>query len=160
MREAGVMAFVMRHGLVERLLWVTWAGLCVGVGTAGVAMHAALATDARGVLVWGAGFGAAAGAMAAALAWRSIPDARWRLEARAGCWYLASDDNPAVVREGRVDAMMDLGGWMLLRFREAEAEPRRDAWLTASASRLGAGWHPLRAALFRPDRAAGAVRQV
>lgn len=159
MREAGDMSIVLRHSLQERLVWATWAGLCVGVGAAGLAMHASSAADLHDAWAWGAWIGAAAALAAAGLAWRAMPDAPWRLELRGHDWVLTTISNPSDVRVGKVDAMMDLGGWMLLRFRDAEAAARHETWLTASASRVGYLWHPLRAALFCPDGAAGAARR-
>jgi hypothetical protein len=157
MREAGVTAIVLRHGLPVRRLWAAWVGLCVAFGTAGLALHAALAADARYPLAWAFGLGAAAGALALVVAWRSMADAAWLLTSHPPDWFVAPADHPSPLRQGTVDPMMDLGGWVLMRFREAQG--RHDIWLSASASQLGAGWHPLRAALFRPDGAAGASRR-
>ena len=156
MREAGLTAIVLQRGLPERLILAAWAGSCLGIGADGLAMQVALALDAQDLLVWGAATGAAAGIVAARLLWRWTPDAQWCLEERADGWHLSTAADPSEFRRGRVDAMLDLGGWMLLRFRDDES--RRVTWLTASASRLGSAWHPLRAALFRLDGAAGAVR--
>lgn len=157
MRQAGGTAVVLRHGLPVRMLWAAWVGLCVAFGTAGLALHAALAADARDPLVWAMGLGAAAGALALVVAWRSMADAAWLLTSRHPDWFVAPAAHPSAMRQGVVDPMMDIGGWVLLRFREVQG--RRDVWLSASAPQLGSGWHPLRAALFRPDGVAGASRR-
>jgi hypothetical protein len=43
--------------------------------------------------------------------------------------------------------MIDLGGWMLLRF-DAEHGALRSHWLAASRVQHGAAWHALRTAVY------------
>ncbi len=79
-----------------------------------------------------------AAALAGALAWRlerpRPVDLLWN-----GRVWCAND------AEGEVDVMLDLGGWMLLRFRPAAGAVR---WLPLAQAQAGAAWHPVRSALF------------
>ena len=50
-------------------------------------------------------------------------------------------------RVGRLDLMIDLGPWMLLRLRPAE-RPRRSVWIPVAAGEAGASRHALRAAVY------------
>jgi hypothetical protein len=49
--------------------------------------------------------------------------------------------------------MIDLGGWMLLRFRDLGVR-RGGTWLAVDRARAGEQWHALRAAVFGPFGAA------
>jgi len=70
---------------------------------------------------------------------------------REGAWYLAAPDDPERRDGGRVEPMIDLGGWMLLRFRSDESKLER--WFVADPAQAGSTWHDMRAALYRPAQA-------
>jgi hypothetical protein len=65
-------------------------------------------------------------------------------------------DATGAARDGQVEPMIDLGGWLLLKFLPADGS--RAQWLSTGAARLGPCWHALRAALFRPDGPSAARR--
>jgi hypothetical protein len=46
---------------------------------------------------------------------------------------------------------LDLGPWMLLRFRPEGGGARHDRWLALSQRQSGPGWHGARVALFAPQ---------
>ena len=76
----------------------------------------------------------------AALAWRQA-----RPEAVTLAWdgqHWRADGCP-----GRVDLMIDLGPWMLLRLQPDEPA-RRAIWIPVSAADAGASRHALRAAVY------------
>jgi hypothetical protein len=52
--------------------------------------------------------------------------------------------------EGIVEAKLDLGSWMLLRFRSVSG---RVTWFGADRRRAASAWHALRATLFAPAAA-------
>ena len=77
--------------------------------------------------------------------------ALWRLSGRPRVlrwdgtdWQL--DITPGAVLAGQAAVMIDLGGWMLLRFQAAAGGPV--SWLPVSRRRSPHEWHGLRAALF------------
>jgi hypothetical protein len=156
MREATVVAFVLPQGPCERGLVAGWAGLCIGVGAAGLAGHAALAADAAAPVFWATVAAWVGGAVAAALAWRMGPSGQWHLAWHGQAWRLALGDATGAARDGQVEPMIDLGGWLLLKFLPADGS--RAQWLSTGAARLGPCWHVLRAALFRPDGPSAARR--
>ena len=126
---------------------LTAAGWLVGrEELAGVAKGVAMAVVAA--LVWGLG--------------RSL----MRLPARrlswdGQCWALldqvAGDAEPAA---GDISVAIDLGPWMLLRFRPITASPwwlsMRSTWLPVQRRGIEPQWHALRCAVYSP-RAASAV---
>ena len=99
------------------------------LGGVGLAMLACIATagSARG--------------RAASLAWDGQA---WHLGAPA----CAPD---ARVR-GRVSVQIDLGHWMLLRYRPDRGGSHSTVWLPVQRSDLASAWHALRCAVYAPDR--------
>jgi hypothetical protein len=53
---------------------------------------------------------------------------------------------------GEIDVALDLGGWMLLRFRPVSAARRERSpkWLPVQRRGLEAQWHALRCAVYSP----------
>lgn len=85
-----------------------------------------------------------AAAGAGALAWRLERPCPVHLFWNGRVWCVGE-------AEGAVDVMLDLGGWMLLRFHPVAGAVR---WLALARAEAGAAWHPLRSALFAaPDPA-------
>jgi hypothetical protein len=96
----------------------------------------------------GAGALAAAAALAlGAVAWRAAHRPPEVLAWDGQAWSLGG-------QPGRAQVMIDLDGWVLLRFRP-DAAPRRgpDVWLGVGAGASGLAWHGLRVALYawRPE---------
>jgi hypothetical protein len=60
---------------------------------------------------------------------------------------------PAAAEDGEIGVAMDLGPWLLLRFRPTRA-PRRSRWIALQRGGLEAPWHALRCALYSPRPAA------
>ena len=76
----------------------------------------------------------------AALAWRLARQEPVTLAWDGQLW--CADGRP-----GRLDLMIDLGPWMLLRLRPDEPA-RRTTWIPVSVADAGASWHALRAAVY------------
>jgi hypothetical protein len=78
-------------------------------------------------------------------------------------WHLGAPDVRAVdMVAGDVQAVIDLGPWMLLRFVAADSRPRRPTtrWLPVQRHGLEGQWHALRCSVYSPrpvhlDSAAG-----
>jgi hypothetical protein len=109
-----------------------------GLGHAGAPPTAALAIVLATVL-----------GVAAAAWWRTAPVAV-TLSWDGLAW--AADGAP-----GRLEVMLDLGPWLLLRLQPLPAGPVR--WLAVSAGEVAAALHGLRAAVYcRPPQPARRVR--
>jgi hypothetical protein len=125
---------------------------------------ALLASSAAAMLSWWAGgwldwsARVAAGVMAAAalLAWLGIGAALSRrpvtLDWNGRQWTWLSPP-PAVAEAGEIGVAMDLGPWLLLRFRRTDG-PRRSRWIALQRAGLETHWHALRCALYSPRPAA------
>ncbi len=125
--------------LIERRGAWRW-GVVALTGAAGASMAlwlAALFGTAAGASAVSTAAAALAAAVAAVRATRLGPlelgfdGLQWSLE---GCGAV-----------GRVDVVIDLGSWMLLRHVSQDARGRVH-WLPVSRARLGARWHALRCA--------------
>jgi hypothetical protein len=93
----------------------------------------------------------AVAAFAAHCVWHALRTPALALRWDGESWWLAS---PAMAAElsGDVAVALDLGAWLLLRFR---AVPRlagrpRHVWLPLQRAGLPAQWHALRCALYSP----------
>ena len=82
--------------------------------------------------------------------WRP-PAGRLRWDGRAWSLVQASGQVRAV---GQLQLQVDLGRWVLLRWR-GEGEPRT-TWASLRAADAGAAWHGLRVALAAHSRTGGA----
>jgi hypothetical protein len=94
-------------------------------GAAGIALLSHLDAMVPSALAAGTAAAACTGALAA---WRCAPHDRGRLAWDGARWLL--DGQP-----GQLQVMLDLGRWMLLAFRAADA-PGRPRWLPVSDDRL------------------------
>jgi hypothetical protein len=142
-------AFELGFGLsrIERIVLAVLVAAASAAVALGIWSHvdAAAGLAGRGLLPWLV-VGSAATTGGCALGWLVAPKAtgtirwhqeRWTLR-RAGEQWL---------EEGIVEAKLDLGSWMLLRFRSVSG---RALWFGADRQRAGAAWHALRATLYAP----------
>jgi hypothetical protein len=131
-----------------------WAGIQAGLPAL------ASATLAAWLAVWvqlppsaGAGLVFLASAGGGLAGWQWLRLQSGPLTWDGTCWSTGLPANT-----GQVETMIDLGGWLLLRFRpEAAAVPVR--WLAVSAGGAGGAMHGLRVALHgSPHRPAAGLR--
>ena len=136
-------------GLGERALVATIVSASVAVLAVWLWSHvdAAAGPAGRGAASWLA-VGAGAALLGAGLGWRLAPRTPAALAWRQGQWLLGRGG--AVPQEGSLQARLDLGSWVLLRFRPSGGG--RAIWLGVGVDQAGAAWHPLRASLFAPAR--------
>ncbi len=120
-----------------------------------------LAFSVAGALIWGlrkldspesmpmpAGLVASA-LLLAGISWlwrREVLSLRWN----RGLWFLAPNGGKEV--EGDVTVLVDVGPWMLLRFRASRTGFAR--WLSAHRAGAPGQWHALRCAVYSPRPAA------
>lgn len=132
MRQAPPVGVTCSGGGGWRVVGALLAALAAGVITAWLLQH----LGASGAAVLAAA--CAAVVLAGALAWRWERPRPVDLLWNGRVWRVDG-------AEGEVDVMLDLGGWMLLRFRPAAGAAR---WLPLARAEAGAAWHPLRSAVF------------
>ncbi len=98
----------------------------------------------------------AAGLLAGLVAWRvarcALPAHSTPLAWDGTAWQLRLPGGD--VRCGQVALMLDLGDWMLVRFRPAGASRLAEVWLPLSRRDTAADWPALRVALHAPQPAA------
>jgi hypothetical protein len=111
-----------------------WAGGWLGWST-----WAAAAVTAAAALLACLGTGAALSRLPVTLDWNG----------RQWTWL----SPPALAEGGEIGVAMDLGPWLLLRFRPTLA-PRRPRWIALQRAGLETHWHALRCALYSPRHAA------
>jgi hypothetical protein len=129
MRAAPPVSVRCDSGVPWRLVQSGLMALASAVAVDWVLAHAAASpAPALGVL---AGVGA--------LAWRLTATQHFRLAWDGDCWTV--DGVP-----GRLDVMMDLGGWLLLRLRPTAAGHSR--WAAVTAREAGPALHGLRVAAY------------
>jgi len=112
-------------------------------------------TPPLGLAVW---FGAmlAVPALAASLMRQPAVSLRWDGQqwwlARLARSSRAAAAAPVDATAGEVDVALDLGAWMLLRFRPVPAalRTRPARWLPVQRRGLEAQWHALRCAVYSP----------
>jgi hypothetical protein len=147
MRAAPAFELDVAPGRRERAALAMIGGACAAVVAAWIWSHvdAAAGPAGRGATAWLA-LSAGAAVLGGWAGWRLAPRDPHTLAWRQGQWTLCR--RAAVPCEGTVQVKLDLGGWMLLRFR-----PTADgaaSWLAVSDRAAGPAWHPLRATLFAP----------
>jgi hypothetical protein len=98
---------------------------------------------------WSALGSLVAGLAAVALARRHVVEPAHRLGWDGSGWSLAKPGSEVLA--GQVALMIDLGGWMLLRFRPEGAGRRGSTWLPMSERSAAGTWHALRVALHGPQ---------
>jgi hypothetical protein len=140
MRAPPAVAVRCTGGWPWRLLNVALPAVAVGVATGWGLLHVEAPV-------------APAAAVAAAvllLAWRLSRPRQRLLQWDGQRWTV--DGVP-----GRLQLMVDLGAFMLLRLRP---EQGRGPWTAVTATEAGAAWHGLRAAVYSrpPETPAGAAR--
>jgi hypothetical protein len=147
------MGWIVGHDRHVRTLVAIWVGLCLAAGAAWAAPHVCAMFECGATGGWAVSAAVAAGAVGALLGARSLHAQRWRLHWRSGAWWMLPAEEPdALGAQGRALAMIDLGGWMLLRFSPDGSRCHR--WFVVRRSVLGAAdWHAMRAALHWPERA-------
>jgi hypothetical protein len=131
-----------------------WAGFQAGLpALAGAALATWLVTWAELPPAAGAGLVLLASAAAGLAGWQWLRLRSAPLAWDGACW---SAGLPADC--GQVEIMVDLGAWLLLRFRpESAAAPVR--WLAVSGKGAGGALHGLRVALHgSPPRPAAGLR--
>jgi hypothetical protein len=142
-------AFELSLGLstAERSVLAALSGLAVAALGLWIWSHvdAAAGLAGRGAWPW-FGVGTAAAAAGLAAGWFGAPNAMGVLRWHQGQWSLhRAGDNQS--QEGIVEAKLDLGSWMLLRF---DSTAGGALWFGASRERAAATWPALRAALYAP----------
>jgi hypothetical protein len=138
----------LSEGATERSLIALLAAATAAALAAWLWSHLDARFDLRGHQAW-AWLGVAASAgIAARIAWRvAVPrpcTVRWQQDRWS--WI---DTRSGIESLGTVEPRLDLGSWMLLALRTADGVVR---WAAVGRRHAGAGWHPLRAALFAPVR--------
>jgi hypothetical protein len=79
--------------------------------------------------------------------WRGLRPAPVALDWNGRGWSL--DASGGSRQPGQLDVMIDLGGWLLLRFRpEDGAARRRSHWFATAGGGRRAAWSAFRAALY------------
>jgi hypothetical protein len=140
----------------ERCMLALIGATCTGVIAAWLWSHvdAAAGPAGRGVLP---AFGAIATAalLGAWLGWRQSPRHAGTLAWHQGNWTLRRVVGPPC--EGQVQAKIDLGSWLLLRFEPIDGTG--PTWFGVDRARAGAAWHALRATLFAPGALDDASRR-
>jgi hypothetical protein len=119
-----------------------WRGVRAGLPALAAAAFAAWATGHAGLGLGAQALVALVAAVpVATLAWRSTAQLARTLAWDGEHWRLGPADEP-----GRVDVMIDLGGWLLLRHTGQRAGAAT-VWLAVSGAAAGAALHGLRLAL-------------
>jgi len=135
-------------GLGERVVLTLLGGACAATFAAWVGSHIDALAGPAGASAW-LGWAAGAALAGGLIGWRSAPRKPARLAWQQGRWSLALPAAPPIA--GRVQARIDLGSWLLLRF--APLGGGRVSWLAVGRRRAGPSWHALRATLFAPGAA-------
>ena len=122
--------------VVQALLWALAGG---SLGAWGAARVEAMTGAGVGLAV-----AAAAAAAAGAMGWRLARPQQQRVRWSGQRWETLQQQHwqPATLQ-----AMLDLGGWMLLRVRPVHG---RSCWIGVSDAAMGPPGHLLRAALYCP----------
>jgi hypothetical protein len=147
MRAAPAFELDVAPGRRERAALATIGGACAAALAAWIWSHvdAAAGPAGRGAMAWLA-VGVGATMLGGWAGWRLAPRDPHTLAWRQGQWTLRQ--HSAAPCEGTLQIKLDLGGWLLLRFRSAAGGAA--SWLAVSDSDAGPAWHPLRATLFAP----------
>jgi hypothetical protein len=147
MRAAPAFELNVTPGLPERAVLAMIGGACAPAMGAWTWSHidAAAGPDGRGAAAWVA-VGVGAAMLGSWLGWRLAPRSSHTLAWRQGQWTLGPC--AAAPHGGTVQVKLDVGSWMLLRFRPTNTGPM--TWLAVSSRDAGPAWHALRATLFAP----------
>jgi hypothetical protein len=134
----------VRMSLAPDRAWQYFIALCAGAAGANVAAWAALHAQLPAPMVIVAMTAATATSAILASVWAQRSAATGVLAWDGGSWQWSSGAAAPVAGDLRV--MIDLGGWMLLRFAPLAPE-EAVAWCVASRRHAGALWSAWRAAL-------------
>jgi hypothetical protein len=146
MRSAPAFELTLGPGWAEKATCSVLGAAAAGAPAAWLGSHLETATvGPLPLLVIGLGVALAGGW----LAWTLTPRRAGRVAWHDGHWALQLGLGPP--QEGSLQPMLDLGSWLLLRFRPLPSG--RTRWLGVGRCSAGAAWHPLRATLFAPGRA-------
>ena len=150
MRAAPAFELHLVPGVAERVALTLIGGITAAVLAAWVWSHfdAAAGLAGRAAWAWAAAIVAAA-VPGSWLGWRLAPRGAVTLGWDRGSWTLCRPGGEPVA--GGLQARIDLGSWMLMRF--APAGGGRCTWLAAGREQAGSRWHALRASLFAPGAA-------
>ena len=147
MRAAPAFELHVAPGRREGIALATVGAACAAVMAAWVWSHidASAGPAGYGAAAWFV-VAASAAVVGGGLGWLLAPRAPCTLAWRQGQWTLGRRAAPPCA--GTVQATLEVGNWMLLRFRPADAGSA--SWLAVSGSDAGPAWHALRATLFAP----------
>jgi hypothetical protein len=149
MRAAPSFELELQVGPRERALVSLWCGICLAAFSAWLVAHGWTMTRQEPMPSWVPALAASAtGAVAGMAAWIIGRGEPATLGWSRGAWLLTGGRSGAQATPGSVALMLDLGPWMLLRFRPADR--RACHWFGVDESAAGTQWHALRAALYRP----------
>jgi hypothetical protein len=138
--------------LVPGAGWRAGVGLLAALATAAVAAWAPGAYGTLPAPLW-AGLLVASG-LAIAVAWhlRGLPGVHLHWDGRQ--WHGAETGRE--LRAGAVVVALDIGAWMLLKFRPDEAPASAGRrWVPVHRGSAGMHWHALRCAVYSPRPAPG-----
>src|SRR5688572_28261630 len=149
MRAAPAFELTLRLSATERGLLALLAATVAAALVAWVWSHvdAAAGPAGRGLWPWLVVVPLAA-AVGGWIGWRAARPESRTLRWHQGRWTWSAG---GIEHEGTVQPKLDLGSWLLLTLRSRQGGRR---WATVGRQRAGLVWHPLRAALFAPDRIA------
>jgi len=135
MRGVPPVALVCDGGIAWRVVCSGLPALAAAALVAWIAGHARLGAPGQAVAAL------AAALAAGCVAWRAAAPLPQALAWDGQTWRLGAAGEP-----GRVDVMIDLGGWLLLR-HVSSTPGTPPAWLAVSAAAAGTALHGLRVAL-------------
>jgi hypothetical protein len=152
MRAAPAFSLPFEIGRAERWVLAVIGGLCAAAAAAGLWSHVDATAGFAGL---GRGYWiavvAGAGAAGGGTGWLVAPQSAGTVQWQHGQWTLLRRGETQS-EAGSLEAVFDLGGWMLLRFRPLGGA--RASWLSVRRRCAGAAWQALRATLFAPGAAA------
>jgi hypothetical protein len=151
MRAAASFEIGLQTGLRERVLVSLWSAVSLAAFAAWLASHGWATVRPDTMPAWVPALAASvSGVLAAAAAWVCGRGERATLAWSRGSWLLTRPAPDAPATPGSLALMLDLGPWMLLRFRAVDRRASR--WFCIDESAAGPAWHALRAAVYRPVR--------
>jgi hypothetical protein len=152
MRAAPAFSLPCGIGSAERCVLAAIGGLCAAAVAGALWSHVDAAAGFAGL---GRGYwiavvavaGVAGGGAGWLIAAQTVGAVHWQ----QGQWTFSRREEVRS-EKGSLEAVFDLGGWMLLRFRPLGGV--RTHWLCVRRQCAGGAWHALRATLFAPGIAA------
>jgi hypothetical protein len=140
-----------RLGMRERALISLWCGASLAAFAAWLVLHGWAMTRQDPMPIWAPALAASMTGVAAGIAaWVICRGECATLSWNRGAWRLTGVGPGVSATPGSLELMLDLGPWVLLRFRTDDRRVCR--WLGVGESVAGPRWHALRAALHWPVR--------